>query len=168
MVLKIVHLHMPNQKKHHCDSQKSRYILQIGLFWLSNSGILHKWNTWSKQLSHIPCTHWSDCLLFLLNWDACLSVRDSRTDVNWHLSDTWLLCFFLQIRKNWTSSTECLYIVFLVDSFLISLANWFWCEAGIKVASPAYLRCVGLYLIIWLEIRSQNVQKSIMFLYFCV
>ena len=80
------------------------------------------------------------------------------------------LGFFVFFAKleNWISSATGLPILPLASYLLLSIANWFWCVAGLMLASPAYLQWVGLYLRIWLEIRSWNVQKSTMFLSFHV
>ena len=84
-------------RKHHCGSQRSRFVLLIGLCWQSNAGRLHKCNTWIKPPSHIPYIYFHADFLFLQTWYVCLSMQDSHTDVNRHLGDTWLLWVFLQI-----------------------------------------------------------------------
>ena len=160
--LKALHLHVPHQKKCHCGGKRRRSILLIGLFWISNSCIIKKWNTWSKPYTHIPFTHFHVYFLFLHTWDARLALWDSHIDVNWHLSNTWLLWFFSKLDY-WTSSASGLPLFSLVSSLLLSLVDWFCCVAVLMLASPAYLQWVGLYLIIWLESISQNFQKSKMF-----
>ena len=84
-------------KKHHFDIQRSRSNLLLGLWWPSNAGRVHRYNTRSKLTYHRPCTHSFDYFSFLLTWDACLVLRDSHTDMNRHLGDTWLLWFFCKV-----------------------------------------------------------------------
>ena len=98
-VFQVLHLHVPNQKNHHCSGQIIRSILLIGLCCPSNEGILHKWNTCSKPYSHIPSRHWYYYFLFLDTFYACLAVLYSHIDVNWHLRDTWTFGVFLKIWK---------------------------------------------------------------------
>ena len=66
----------------------------LGLCWTSNADRLLKRKNCSKPPSHITCMHFHAYFLFLLTWGACLSVWDSHTDINLHLSNTWILYFF--------------------------------------------------------------------------
>ena len=159
--LKIVHLHLPNQKNHHCGSQRNRSVLLIGLCWPSKAGGLQKWKTWINPYFHRPFMRWRDYFLFIVTLDACLAVWYYHIDINWHLGNTWLLFLFTKL-ENWTSSSDGLTILPLVSSLIFSIADWFCCLAGLMLASPVYLKWAGLYLIILLESRSQFFQKSTM------
>ena len=86
-------------QKQRCGSQRSRFVQMIGLYLPSNAVRLHKWNTWSNPPSHIPYMYFRAYFLFLHTWYVCLAMRDSHTDMNCHLSDTWLLWFFFQFEQ---------------------------------------------------------------------
>ena len=76
--LKVVHLYVI--KKHHCDSQRIRSILIIGICRSPNEGKLHKCNTWVNTPYHRPCTRWHGYLLFLMTWYEFI-----------YISNTWIL-----------------------------------------------------------------------------
>ena len=99
LFLKVLHLHVPNQRNHHCVSERSRYVLLIGLCWSSKVCIIHKWNTWSKPPSYRHFTHFHEYLLFIQTCDAWIAVCYHITEINWHLIYTWILWTFLQILK---------------------------------------------------------------------
>ena len=141
-LLKVLHLHVPNQTKHNYDSQRSRSVLMIGLCWLSNAGRLPKWNTWSKPPSHRPLKHFRVYFLFIMTWDACMDVWDSHTDVNWHLVILGFFGFwkFGQFNLLWWRP----YYFDPFRIFAILYCGFFWCVAVLMLESPEYLWWVGL------------------------
>ena len=151
--LKVLHLHVPNQKKHHCGSQRIRSVLLVGLYWPSSSCNIHKCNTWINPTYRRPCMHFYAYYIFLLNWDACLAVQDSHTDMN--LAPRWYLASLIFFEKldNWTSFSDGLHISFLTAYLLLYFLVCLICVSDIMLYSTSYLQWVGLYLIIWLEMK---------------
>ena len=105
LFLKVLHVHVTTQKKHHCDTQRSRPVLLLDLCCPWNKGRLQKRNTLSKPPSYRPFTNFHAYFMFLHTLDACLALWDPHTDVNWHLRNTWLLWFFTKL-ENWSSYSE--------------------------------------------------------------
>ena len=103
--LKVLHVHVTTQKKHHCDTQRSRPVLLLDLCCPWNKGRLQKRNTLSKPPSYRPFTNFHAYFMFLHTLYACLALWDPHTDVNWHLRNTWLLWFFTKL-ENWSSYAE--------------------------------------------------------------
>ena len=96
-----------------------------------------------------------------MNWDACIAVWDSYTDMNCHLGNTWILWLFWKFgqlnllfwRPPYFSPCTFLYIIF---SRLVLICI----RSHVGFTCIFAIGWVGLYFITWLESRSQNFQKS--------